>query len=198
MTDLSTEQITAIILAGGKGRRFSGNDKGLVLFKGKPLIKHLLVAMKPQVSSLLINANRNQETYAGYGYPVINDVMSDYQGPLAGFSVTMGQVDTSHIITLPCDGPFISSSYVERMRVALNQSDAELAVAHDGTRLQSVHALIPIALKDSLDKFLERGERKIGCWYRHHKIVKVDFSDSPELFQNINTAEQLTELESKA
>ncbi len=106
--DITETSITAVILAGGKGRRFAGSDKGLIVFKQKRLIEHLLAAIIPQVSDVIINANRNKETYASYGHPVISDTMSDYQGPLAGFSVAMSQVTTSHIITLPCDGPFVS------------------------------------------------------------------------------------------
>jgi len=196
MSDLKATQITAVILAGGKGRRFSGSDKGLIKFRQRPLIEHLIDAISPQVKQILINANRNQAIYEQYGYPVINDAMSDYQGPLAGFSVALSQVDTTHILTLPCDGPFMHSSYVSRMCDTLNQQQAELAVAHDGTRLQPVHALIPVSLKASLDDFLESGDRKIGRWYAHHKVALVDFSDSPKIFKNVNTAEQLAELES--
>ncbi len=195
MITLSTEQITAVILAGGKGRRFAGNDKGLLIFKQQPLIEHLLAAISPQAVQVMINANRNQEIYARYGYPVISDTMSDFQGPLAGFSVAMSQVATSHIITLPCDAPFISANYVQRMSNALNQQQVELAVAHDGIRLQPVHALISVSLKESLDNFLKSGDRKIHHWYAHHNFVEVDFSDTPEVFQNINTEEQLLEME---
>ena len=197
MSVVTADKVTAVILAGGKGRRFNGNDKGLIVFKQRPLIEHLLKAISPHVAQVLINANRNQETYANYGYPVISDEMSDFQGPLAGFSVAMSKVTTSHIITLPCDAPFMIPNYVARMQETLNQSSAELAVAHDGERLQPVHALIPIALKPSLDKFLQSGERKIDRWYAEHKMISVDFSDQKELFENINTAEQLAELEAK-
>ena len=196
MNKLSSQHITAVILAGGKGRRFAGNDKGLINFKQRPLIEYLLEAIKPQVAHIIINANRNQETYEAYGYPVISDAMSDFQGPLAGFSIALSQISTSHMITLPCDGPFISPDYVQRMFNALNQQQVELAVASDSERLQPVHALIPSSLKPSLDHFLQSSERKIACWYAHHTMAKVDFSDTPSLFKNINTAEQLEVLES--
>jgi len=195
---ITAENITAVILAGGKGRRFAGNDKGLIIFKQQRLIEHLLTAITPQVSRIIINANRNQTTYARYGHPVINDAMSDYQGPLAGFAVAMSEVTTSHIITLPCDGPFLSANYVARLSATLQQQKAELAVAHDGKRLQPVHALIPVALKPSLDDFLALGDRKIDRWYAHHNMATVDFSDTPEIFQNINTEEQLKALEASA
>ena len=197
MTALSVEHITAVILAGGKGRRFAGNDKGLIVFKQKRLIEHLIEAIAPQVPNIVINANRNQETYMSFGYPVISDAMSDFQGPLAGFSVAMSHVTTSHIITLPCDAPFMLADYAARMCDVLNQQHAELAVAHDGSRLQPVHALMPIALKPSLDDFLQSGDRKIDSWYAHHSMAEVDFSDNPEIFKNINTEEQLNALESR-
>jgi molybdenum cofactor guanylyltransferase len=197
MKILTSENITAVILAGGKGRRFAGNDKGLIMFKQRPLITYLLEAIAPQVSQIIINANRNLDVYAHYGYPVISDAMSDYQGPLAGFSVAMSQVTTTHIVTLPCDAPFVSADYVHRLCDAFNQQQPELAVAHDGERLQPVHALLPVALKPSLDHYLQTGKRKIDHWYAQHHFSQVDFSDSLALFQNINTAEQLAELENR-
>ena len=190
------DHVTAVILAGGKGRRFAGNDKGLIEFKQRPLIDYLVEAIAPQVSHIIINANRNVRRYERYGYPVIRDVMSDYQGPLAGVSVAMSCVMTTHIVTLPCDGPFIPTQYVRRLSDALNQQQTELAVAHDGERLQPVHALLPVSLKSSLDHYLQAGGRKVDHWYAQHQVSHVDFSDAPALFKNINTAAQLAALES--
>ena len=191
MTIPKAHTVTAVILAGGKGSRFQGNDKGLVLFQNRPIIEHILERISPLVSHLLINANRNQEIYANYGYPVINDDLSDFQGPLAGVSVAMSQAVTSHILTLPCDGPFVTETYVNRMMQVLEKRQGKLAVAHDGVRRQPIHALIPVSLRDNLDEFLQAGGRGVGRWYGEHSIIQVDFSDSLELFQNINTAEQL-------
>ena len=107
----------------------------------------------------------------------------------------MAHAGSSHILTLPCDGPFVSSDYVERMSSALKQSGGGLAVAHDGARMQPVHALIPCSLIDSLKLFMNSGERKIDRWYGQHEVVLVDFSDSPDIFNNINTLEELQALE---
>lgn len=189
--NVEPQQITAVILAGGKGRRLQGNDKGLVVFQHKPMIEHILEIIAPQVASIVINANRNQDKYQSYGYPVISDELSDFQGPLAGFSTAMAEVASPYILTLPCDGPFLSASYVSQLCNALNDSDAELAIAHDGERMQPVHALIPVSLKASLDSFLQSGDRKIDRWYAQHTYALADFSDTPEIFNNINTKEQL-------
>ncbi len=193
---IDKKNITAVILAGGKGRRLEGQDKGLVIYKDKALIQHVIERIQPQVGSIMINANRNQETYASYGYPTISDEMSDFQGPLAGFATAMKTVKTDYIITLPCDGPSLPLGLVSRMLSKLNTFDDVsncIAVAHDGEWLQPVHALIPVALIDSLEAFLANGDRKIDLWYAMHDLVQVDFSDQPNAFFNINKKEQLGE-----
>ena len=195
---IDKKNITAVILAGGKGRRLEGQDKGLVIYKNKPLIQHVIERIQPQVADIVINANRNQETYADYGYTIISDEMNDFQGPLAGFATAMKTVNTDYIVTLPCDGPSLPLDLVSRMIATLNTlndtfNDVSncIAVAHDGEWLQPVHALIPIALIDSLETFLAKGDRKIDLWYAQHELVKVDFSDQADAFFNINKKEQL-------
>ncbi|MEE9326274.1 MAG: molybdenum cofactor guanylyltransferase MobA [Cocleimonas sp.] len=187
---ISKSNITALILAGGKGRRLSGQDKGLVEYKNKLLIEHVLDRIEPQVNSILINANRNQQVYSQYGHPVINDELSDFQGPLAGFATAMKTTKTDYIITLPCDGPMLATDLVSRMIEQLGNNTHSIAVAHDGERLQPVYALIPVSLIDSLEEFLINGDRKIDLWYAEHKTVLVDFSDKAESFFNINTEKQ--------
>ncbi len=180
-------EITAVILAGGRGRRMGGKDKGLVKLNGAPLIEHVLSAVSPQVGQLVINANRNIEEYQRYGFPVVSDAMADYQGPLAGFASTMAAAETDYIVTIPCDSPLPPADLVQRLVHALQSENAELAVAHDGERLQPVFALIQVSLLPSLQEFLQRGDRKIDLWYAQHKMAKADFSDTPETFLNINT-----------
>lgn len=180
-------EITAVVLAGGRGRRMGGKDKGLVELNGAPLIEHVLSAVSPQTGELVINANRNIEEYQRYGFPVVSDTMTDYQGPLAGFASTMAAAETNYIVTIPCDSPLLPDDLVQRLVHALQREDAELAVAHDGKRLQPVFALIKVKLLPSLLEFLQRGDRKIDLWYAQHKMAKADFSDIPETFLNINT-----------
>ncbi len=197
---IDKKNITAVILAGGKGRRLEGQDKGLVIYKGKALIQHVIERIQSQVGTIVINANRNQETYANYGYSTISDEMSNFQGPLAGFASAMKSVKTDYIITLPCDGPSLPLDLVSRMLSKLNgYTDVSncIAVAHDGEWLQPVHALIPVVLIDSLEEFLAGGDRKIDRWYAKHNLVLVDFSDQPDAFFNINKKEQLGETFSK-
>ena len=181
------EGITAVILAGGKGRRMAGRDKGMVELDGKPLVSHIIKAMAPQVEKILINANRNLQRYQDLGYPVVRDSLTGYQGPLAGFLSAMEAVDTADIMFVPCDGPLLPGDLVERFVSVRKRSAADIAVAHDGERLQPVYALIPARLKPELASFLASGERKIDRWYAQQRMALVDFSDMPDIFRNINT-----------
>ena len=187
MKPISKQQVSAVILAGGMGRRMGGQDKGQLELNGRPLIEYVLETIQPQVKTILINANRHQAEYAGYDYPVVPDLLQGYQGPLAGFATGMRAATTPYIVTLPCDGPFSPPDLVARLAAALEKEHADIAVAHDGERLQPVYALLPISLSASLESFLATGERKIDLWYAQHKIARVDFSDVAKTFRNINT-----------
>ena len=192
---MDREQITAVVLAGGRGRRMDGRDKGLVELAGKPLIEHIIAGLAPQVGGILINANRNRERYLGYGYPVIGDSLEDYQGPLAGFAAAMQAIETPYMVTLPCDAPQVVDTLVERLCEALQSEQAEIAVAHDGRRMQPVYALVPKSLLPSLTEFLQAGDRKIDLWYARHRLALADFSNVADAFRNINTPQERERLE---
>lgn len=192
--NIEPSDITAVILAGGQGRRMGGQDKGLIDFNGKPLIQHLIHQLQQQSVAIVINANRNQDQYQQYGYPVFADELDDFQGPLAGFASAMAAVNTRYILTLPCDGPFLASDYVQRFMNSHNQTQAPICVADDGERLQPVHALVDINLLPSLVDFLKSGDRKIDRWYAMHQFTQTDFTDCANMFRNINTPEDQQKL----
>ncbi len=187
---MSTSSVTTIILAGGRGRRMGGLDKGLINFSGKPIIEYILTAISPQCEAIIINANRHINLYKKYGHPVLTDELNDFQGPLAGFSIGLEQVTTDLVLTLPCDAPFVPHDMVQRMLTAMQKTKADIAVAHDGDRIQPVYALIKTQLAANLKTFLLSGERKIDRWYAENNTTLVDFSDVQHIFQNINTPEQ--------
>mgnify|MGYP001544312870 FL=1 len=191
MNSPGKDNITAVVLAGGRGRRLGGQDKGLMELDGRPMIEHILNLVTPQVNAVIINANRNQQVYADSGHPVISDNMTDYQGPLAGFAAALAATDTDYIMTLPCDGPYVPADLASRLSAAIIENDAELAVAHDGQRMQPVYALIPRSLLGSLQDFLDAGDRKIDLWYARHDTALADFSDVIDTFFNINTDDDL-------
>ncbi|MGF1645252.1 MAG: molybdenum cofactor guanylyltransferase MobA [Thiotrichales bacterium] len=181
------DDMTGVILAGGQGSRMGGEDKGLVVFRGLPLIEHVLERLRPQVGTVLISANRNLERYRAYGVPIVTDTIADFQGPLAGFAAALEVVTTPWMVTVPCDGPELAEDLVRRLWQGALDASAEIAVAHDGTRMHSVYALMRREVLPELNRFMARGERKIGLWFEAHRTVRVDFSDAPGCFFNLNT-----------
>ncbi|MCB1757660.1 MAG: molybdenum cofactor guanylyltransferase [Gammaproteobacteria bacterium] len=187
-------KICAVVLAGGMGRRLGGFDKGLLKKNGRPFVAHIIDQLAPQTGELLINANRNQSVYAKWGR-VIADELSGYQGPLAGMSTAMQHCSGDWIVSAPCDSIVIAPDYVERLYQAAADKASPIAVAFDGERLQPVHALIHRSLLESLGDYLQSGERKIDRWYALHDFAKVDFSDWPTTFRNVNTPQDKLELD---
>lgn len=187
--------VTGLVLAGGRGSRMGGRDKGLVALGGRPLIAHVIEGLRPQVATILVNANRHAEDYAHYGYPVVADRLGGHPGPLAGLASGLYHAATPWVASVPCDCPFLPGDLVARLQAALQGERAEIAVAHDGRRLQPVFALVPCRLLASLLGFLAEGDRKASLWYGRHKTAVADFSDVPEAFVNLNTPEDLAALE---
>ena len=191
------QEITAVILAGGLARRMGGQDKGLMMLNGQPMIEHVIAALIPQVGTLLINANRNLETYRSYGYPVIEDMMGDYFGPLVGMASGVQAAATPYLLSVPCDSPLLHPALAETLFRALEADQAEISVAHDGTRMQPVFALLRRELLPDLLAYLKNGGRKIDTWYAQHRLTLADFSDWPDTFLNINTTDDRIDLEQK-
>ena len=188
-------EVTGVILAGGRARRMGGSDKGLLTLNGVPMVEHVLRALQPQVSDVLISANRNLARYAGFDCRVLSDTESGYLGPLAGMLSGMLAADTPLLVSVPCDSPLLPHDLVLRLHAGLKATGARLAVAHDGERLQPVFALLDVTLRDDLRKFLAGGERKIDRWFAQHAYAEVDFSDRPHAFRNVNTPEDRLALE---
>jgi molybdenum cofactor guanylyltransferase len=194
-TVVPQKEITGVILAGGRAQRMGGMDKGLILLNGKPMIEHVIAALHAEVDKLLINANRNLEQYAAFGYPVIPDIMDGYLGPLAGIASGMQTAGTRYIVTAPCDTPLISGNLVQRLYQTLSHEGADISVAHDGERMHPVFALIRRDLLPDLLDFLKAGERKIDRWYARHRLAVAYFREQPEAFRNVNNPEERAELE---
>ena len=192
----SSDCVTGVILAGGQARRMGGIDKGLVELNGVAMCKIVINLLQPQVFEVLVNANRNLEIYENLGSRVIQDEIPGYLGPLAGLATAMNAATTAWVATVPCDGPFLNSDYIARM-FALTSDDVKIVVARDSERMQPTYILANTDLLDSLNEFLESGERKIDRWFVKHTYAEADFSDSPDCFMNINTIEDRDNAQSK-
>ena len=199
--------ITGLILAGGRGSRMGGIDKGLQNFRGLPLALQTLMRLQLQslpLQEILINANRNLAAYESLGVPVWPDSIDGYAGPLAGFLTGLERCETPLLLTVPCDTPLFPLDLVERLYKAMGEQDADLAMAAateaDGAvRAQPVFCLLKTELLESLVKFTQSGGRKIDAWTGQHRCAIVPFDlpdDSAQAFANANTLAELQQLES--
>lgn len=190
--------ITGVILAGGRAKRMGGQDKGLLNVNGQAMIELIIERLSPQVDSLIINANRHIEQYKKFTYPVISDDnSSDFHGPLAGILSALKNCTTQYLLTIPCDSPFFPADLSTRLLSTLIKENAEICVVHDGQRMQPVFVLIKTKLRDSLQNYLDNGDRKIDLWYKQHHTVLADLSDYSDISLNINTPDELKNLEKK-
>lgn len=198
MIPISKHQITGLILAGGKGSRMGGVDKGLQLHSGMTLTEHALRRLRPQVANVLINANRHISAYEAFAAPVLPDALPDQPGPLAGFLTGLMHAKTEYLVTVPCDTPNFPDDLVVRLAQALAHKDADIAMAAtpsaEGVQMQPVFCLMKVSLKDSLAQFTALGQRKIDKWTATHRCVEVLFEDALAFF-NANTAEELKQLQ---
>ena len=200
---ISKNDITGVILAGGRGSRMGGADKGLQNFRGVPLAMFTMLRLAPQVGEVMVNANRNLAAYESFGVPVWPDALADFAGPLAGFLAGLEQCETDYLVTVPCDTPLFPQDLVARLAEALERDGADIAMAaareEDGqVRSQPVFSLLRRELMESLVTFTHGGGRKIDAWTAQHKTVLVPFDqagDEPSAFFNANTLAELHRLE---
>lgn len=188
---MNREPVTGLVLAGGQGRRMGGADKGLKTFQGKPLVQHVIERLRPQVATLIVNANLNLEIYARFGYPVVSDDIGGYAGPLAGLQAGLARSQTPLLATAPCDSPYLPADLVDRLDAALVSKAAQLSVARTGDQPHPVFMLCRREVLPSLERYLAGGGRKIDAWYASLTVAEVPFDDEAEAFANINTLEEL-------
>ena len=187
----ATAPLGAIVLAGGLARRMGGVDKGLVPLGSRTMIEHVLAAVRPAVDALVVNANRSAEAYAAiaraHGGRVVPDRREGHLGPLAGLAAGLHALDTERAFLCPCDSPFVVPALVARLDRACAEPGVDVAVAHDGERLQPVFCVVRRGALDSLERFLDAGERKIDRWFAGEATRAVDCADLAPAFRNVNT-----------
>ena len=197
-TVIAREHITGIVLAGGRGSRMGGLDKGLQNHLGMPLALHTMQRLAPQVGALMISANRHLDTYAAFGVPVWPDAMADHPGPLAGFLAGLEHCRTPYLLTVPCDAPNFPIDLARRLAAELMAQGAQVAIAATrkahGAQVQPVFCLMEDSLKDSLLEFIASGQRKVERWTALHRCATVVFDDAAA-FANANTAGELQQLQ---
>ena len=210
MTRPSKQTITAVVLAGGRGTRMGGVDKGLQLFNGIPLAQYALQRLQLQASSVVINANRNLADYESFGVPIWPDdnTLGEFAGPLAGVLTALQRCETPFLLTVPCDAPLFPADLAKRLSLALTQQQADIAVASapesnesddasehgKACRPQPVFSLMKVAVLPSLLTYMQAGGRKVSTWMAQHRVALVAFNlpdDAPHAFFNANTPAEL-------
>ena len=186
-------KVAGLILAGGRSRRMGGGDKALRRLGGRTLLGHVIERLRPQVATLVINANSDPARFAGFGLPVVADSVGEFAGPLAGVLagldwVAINRPNLSHVASVATDAPFLPQDLVSRLAAALEEADADLACAASGGRAHPVVGLWPVRLKEDLRGALrDDGVRKVDLWTARHKLVTVPFADRPvDPFFNVN------------
>ena len=189
--------VSSIILAGGRATRMGGVDKGLVVLQQEALTAHVIARLKSQVDEIFISANREIETYKTFGYPVLQDANADFIGPLAGFFLGLQNAQYDYVLTVPCDSPLLPLDLAERLLSGMSASGANITVASSDENSHPVFCLMKKSMLPSLLAYIERGERKVSAWQKSQQLVEVDFSDCSEAFANLNTFDDLADLELK-
>jgi molybdopterin-guanine dinucleotide biosynthesis protein A len=194
--------ITGLVLAGGRGQRMGGVDKGLQPFRGRPLAAHAIARLAPQVHEILVSANRNVDAYAALAARALVDDASDalesYPGPLAGILAGLRAARTPWLAVVPCDAPFLPLDLVARLaRAAAGGTGAVVQRDHGGQgerdlRLEPVCCLLATSLSDDLAGYLASGRRKVEGWVAQHAVpVLFDRADDAAAFANFNTLDEL-------
>lgn len=197
-THIDKSQITGLILAGGRGMRMGGVDKGLQRLHDKTMVEHVIARLAPQVGRIIINANQNLERYRALGSAVWPDTIEGYQGPLAGMHAGLSHCETEYLLTVPCDAPMLPDNLAQRLSDALASSSAELAVAVTGETTaperQPVFCMMKKNVLAALTDCLHSGNLKVDQWIARCQSVAVHFENSAA-FANINTQKELQKLE---
>ncbi len=184
--NIKLEDVCGVILAGGRGQRMGGRDKGLVPYQGQPLVKHVIDKLQPQLKSLIININRNQRRYQEFELTLCSDRYPNYQGPLAGIASAFDCSVSDYLLFSPCDTPNLPKDLVERLIATANQQQKKLVITESPSGTQPLCCLIHRSLRPSLSTYLESGERRVQGWTQQQDLAICKY-DEDDFFFNINT-----------
>ena len=184
-------KVCAIILAGGKGTRLAGRDKGWLHYQGVPLINRVLERLQPQVDEIVISCNRNVRRYQQLGFTVVTDTSDNFLGPMAGIAAAAGLCRGDAVLLSPCDTPKLPPNLTDSLKQALLQTRADVAVPRDDFGPQYLNSLLRQEAALGAQAALESGQRAVRHWLARFDVVEVDFSSCGDSFSNINSLQDL-------
>lgn len=180
------EQVSGIILAGGEGKRVGGIDKGLLEYRGKPLIEHVIEKITPQVDDIVISANRNTKQYQRYSEKVIADETAQYLGPLAGIYAALPHCRHDRVLIVACDTPFLPTDIIDKFN--RSKPETHLHIATSNNRLQLV-MMLHKNLHRSIGQALIDGQLRLMQWVKSQQPEMVEFEDE-SAFRNFNNNDE--------
>ncbi len=192
--------ILGLILAGGQSRRMGGEQKLLSRIGGVSLIEKVISLVRNQCDALAINpyeaTAETQAAFASLGLPLLADAVPDHAGPLAGVLAGLdyaAQKSLSHVLSLPCDCPFLPADLAIRLRAASLETRDGLACAASGGRIHPVVALWPTRLREDLRRALiDEDLRKVRQFQQRYDVASVEWRfRKRDPFFNINTPDDL-------
>lgn len=194
---INREEITGIILAGGRSSRL-GKDKGLCAFKGKSLVSYAIEILKPLCGNMIISANYFPEKYAALGLPVVPDKIQGI-GPMGGILTCLKQSKTQHNLVLSCDTPFVNTDVFRHL---LNEVENFQVVcpAHETFLLEPLSAYYNTNVLGDLEEAIRKKEYKMMRFFKRIRFKSVSIDEhlpffSDYLFLNLNTPEDLEKAE---
>lgn len=186
-----TRPVSAVILAGGRARRFNGEDKGLIMLGGRSLAAWVAERLAGHAAEILINANRNLSAYAALGHTVVPDHLPDQPGPLAGLLAAARTARQEWLLCVPCDVPFLPLDLVMRLHDQALAGHTPLVRVADESGTHFAIMLVHRDLMSDLEDFVAGGGRQVQAWQERHPHETLYFGDDPYTFLNINTQEDL-------
>jgi molybdopterin-guanine dinucleotide biosynthesis protein A len=187
--------LTGCVLAGGLGTRLGGADKGWIEVAGRPLIKHVLQRLQPQVGRVIINANRHGADYLRFGWPVVCDALPDFSGPLAGVSSGLEAAMTDWVLFVPVDAARLPGDLGSKLCKAIKANDSSCAFVNTADGPMPVCCLVSRSLSEDLKASLASGERSVLAWLQRQQAVPVAFNDWPREYWSLNTPQEKVAVE---
>lgn len=194
-------KIAGIVLAGGQSSRF-GEPKALAIWQGKTFIEHSVEALKEVVTDIVVISHpaiTNELSHILH-VPVVEDIaLYKGNGPLAGLLTGMEFGEADWYIVAPCDTPYVSKAWAMTFIERADETYEAIVPVVEG-RKQPLLALYHHRTKEKIEQLLQEGKRSMQGLLSQCNVQYVTAEElqlSKELFLNVNTKEEYSQLQNR-